>query len=97
VRYCSGACPECVPEGLRECGPGLAADRRELGRRPRVTGIFVHGLQRGMQARVCGRPIPAGGGCAPAEIAAEGNDEQHVEQTIQHGLLPRLHGRELAG
>ena len=57
----------------------------------------MHGLQRGVQAWVAGRPVPAGCGRAAAEVASEGEDEQHVEQAVEHGLLAGLHVGELAG
>ena len=87
---------ESVLKGSREGRSRKAAEGGELGHRPPVGRVGVHGAKGHAKARVGSRSIPAWRSGALAKRRADGVDQDDIEQPVQHCLLPWLRGRQFA-
>jgi hypothetical protein len=87
---------ESVLKGSRKGRSRKAAEGGELGHRPPVCSVGVYGAKSHAEAGVGRGSIPARRTDALAKRRADGVNQHHVEEPVQHCLLPWLGARQLA-
>ena len=87
---------ESVLKGSREGRSRKAAEGGELGHRPPMGRVGVHGAKGHAEAGVGSGSIPARRPGALAKRRADGVDQDDIKQPVQHCLLPWLRGRQFA-